>query len=95
MPVYWQRQFAIDEDAHDAPRIQRLIRAQRPLLGTAMIGLPGLSVPTGLSAGLPTGVQRVSARFREDLVLRTVQLIAAAGRFLALAHLAQQSTPGH
>ena len=42
MRVCWQRQFAIDEDTHDALGMHRLIRAQSPLLGTAMMGLPGL-----------------------------------------------------
>ena len=95
MPVCWQRQFAIDEDTHDAPPMQRLMRAQSQLLGTAMMGLPGLSAPTGLSGGLPTGVQRVSARFRKDVVLRVGQLIAAAAGFSALAHLSPQAAPGH
>ena len=88
MPVCWQRQFAIDEDTHDAARMQRLIRAQSPLLGTAMMGLPGLSVPTGMAGGLPTGVQLVGWRFREDLLLRAAEIIEQAAGFSALQHLA-------
>ena len=53
-------------------------------MGTAMMGLPGLAVPTGMSAGLPTGVQLVSWKFREDLILQAGELIEAAAGFSAL-----------
>ena len=68
------------------------MRAQSPLLGTAMMGLPGLSVPTGLAGGLPTGVQLVSGRFREDLILRAGEIIERAARFSALDRLTGRST---
>ena len=88
MPNSWQRQFPIDADIGAPQDLQPLIAAQSPLLGTAMLGLPGLSVPTGLSRGLPTGVQLVTARFREDLALRAGEWVEAAAGFSALEHLA-------
>ena len=88
MPNSWQRQFPIDADIGAPQDLQPLIAAQSPLLGTAMLGLPGLSVPTGVSRGLPTGVQLVTARFREDLALRAGEWIEAAAGFSALEHLA-------
>ena len=88
MPNSWQRQFAIDDDTHALARLNQLVAAQSPLLGTAMMGLPGLAVPTGLVGGLPTGVQLVSGRFREDLVLRAGEVIERAARFSALDTLA-------
>ena len=91
MPNSWQRQFAIDADIGSADQVDRLVRAQSPLLGTAMMGLPGLSVPTGLVQGLPTGVQLVAGRFREDQALRAGEIIEAAARFNALDHLLGQS----
>ena len=91
MPNSWQRQFAIDADLGTADQVDRLVRAQSPLLGTAMMGLPGLSVPTGLVQGLPTGVQLVAGRFREDQALRAGEIIEAAARFNALDHLLGQS----
>ena len=90
MPNSWQRQFAIDADLGPPAQVDALVRAQSPLLGTAMMGLPGLSVPTGLAGGLPTGVQLVSGRFREDRVLRAGEIIERAAHFSALDHLSSQ-----
>ena len=87
MPNSWQRQFAVDADLGPAAQVDALVRAQSPLLGTAMMGLPGLAVPTGLAGGLPTGVQLVSGRFREDRVLRAGEIIERAANFNALDHL--------
>jgi amidase len=84
MPVSWQRPFPIDADVGPPEQVARLLSAQSPLLGTAMMGLPGLCVPTGLSGALPTGVQLVAARFREDRCLAAGALIESAARFSAL-----------
>ncbi|MBK9136045.1 MAG: amidase [Betaproteobacteria bacterium] len=88
MPVSWQRQFAIDADVGEPERVHRLLAAQSPLLGTAMMGLPGLSVPTGMAGALPAGVQIVATRFREDRCLAVGELVEAAARFSALDLLA-------
>ena len=87
MPNSWQKQFAIDADKGGDAAVKKLLAAQSPLLATAMLGLPGLSVPTGVVDGLPTGVQLVSGKFREDLLLRAGEMIEAAASFFALAHL--------
>jgi amidase len=84
MPNSWEKQFPVDEDGRGVKRIEQILRAQSPLLCTAMLGLPGLSVPTGLRDGLPQGVQLVSARFREDRVLRAGEVIEQAARFNVL-----------
>ena len=88
MPNSWQRQFPIDADVGTPEQVLRLVAAQSPLLGTAMMGLPGLSVPTGLVDGLPTGVQLCAARFREDLALRAGAIVERAAGFSALDLLA-------
>ena len=87
MPNSWQRPFAVDSDRVSVERMNAIIAAQSPLLGTAMMGLPGLSVPTWMDGGLPTGVQLVATRFREDLLLRTGGSIEAAAGFSVLDHL--------
>jgi amidase len=88
MPNSWQRQFPIDADLAGPAAVADLLRAQSPLLGTAMMGLPGLAVPTGMAGTLPSGVQLVSARFREDLLLRAGEIIEQAAGFSALERLA-------
>lgn len=88
MPNSWERQLPVDDDQRSADRVREILLAQSPLLGTAVLGLPGLSVPTGLDAGLPTGVQLVAGRFREDQLLRAGEVIEARAAFRALDHLA-------
>ncbi len=87
MPVSTQRAFAIDADTQGPERMTELLAAQSPLLSTAMLGLPGLAVPTGLADGLPMGVQLVANRFREDLLLHAGQIIEDAARFDVMAAL--------
>lgn len=80
----WERQFPIDDDQRSQQRVEQILAAQAPLLSTAMLGLPGLAVPTGMAAGLPVGVQLISGRFREDLILRAGALVERAANFSAL-----------
>ena len=87
MPNSWERQFAIDEDQRSAERTAQIFLAQAPMLGTATLGLPGLSVPTGVVDGLPVGVQLVATRFREDRLLAAGEVIEQAAKFSALDHL--------
>lgn len=87
MPNSWERQFAIDEDQRSSERTAQIFLAQAPMLGTAVLGLPGLSVPTGLVDGLPVGVQLVTTKFREDRLLAAGEVIEQAAKFSALDHL--------
>jgi amidase len=88
LPVSWRRPFAIDEDQHDVQHMNAVIAAQSPLLATALLGLPGLALPTGLVNGLPTGVQLAGGRWREELLLRAGEVIERALGFSAIDHLA-------
>ena len=82
MPVSLQRPFPIDEDVRTPERLEQVIAAQAPLLATALLGLPGLSVPTGIVDGVPMGVQLCATRCREDLCLLAGEAVErAAGRF--------------
>ena len=49
-----------------------------------MMGLPGLSVPTGVVDGLPIGVQLVATRFREDRLLSAGEVIERAAGYSVL-----------
>lgn len=88
MPNSWERQFPIDDDQRSPERVAQILLAQSPMLSTAVLGLPGLSVPTGLVGGLPTGVQLVANRFREDRLLAAGEVVERAAGFSALDHLA-------
>jgi amidase len=87
MPNSWERQFPIDDDQRSAERTAQILLAQAPLLSTATLGLPGLSVPTGVMNGLPVGVQIVSTKFREDRMLAAGEVIERAAGFSALDYL--------
>ena len=85
MPNSWQPPVPVDEDIHSVERLRALTDAQGPLLCTAMMGLPGLSLPTGLTGGKPMGVQLTAWRYREDLCLAAGEVVerALAGPTLA------------
>lgn len=88
MPNSWERQFPVDDDQRSAERVREILHAQAPMLSTAVLGLPGLSVPTGVVEGLPVGVQLVATRFREDRLLAAGEVIERAAGFSALERLA-------
>ena len=73
MPVSWRAPFAIDEDQRDSDTIHAIFEAQSPLLATAMLGTPGLSVP--LPGKQPMGVQLMAEPFREDLCFSAAEAI--------------------
>jgi aspartyl-tRNA(Asn)/glutamyl-tRNA(Gln) amidotransferase subunit A len=43
-----------------------------------MAGLPGLSIPCGLSEGLPVGLQLIGPQFSENLLFRTAYALEHA-----------------
>jgi amidase len=87
MPNSWERQFPIDDDQRYPERTAQILLAQAPMLSTATLGLPGLSVPTGVVNGLPVGVQIVSTKFREDRMLAAGEVIEQAAKFSAVEYL--------
>ena len=48
-------------------------------LGLPLMGLPGLTVSTGLVGHTPVGVHLLAGRFREDLLFAAGAAIEAAG----------------
>ena len=87
LPNSWERPFPVDDDLRSPERTAQILLAQAPMLGPATLGLPGLSVPTGVVDGLPVGVQLVATRFREDRLLAAGEAIEQAARFSALEWL--------
>jgi len=79
MPVSGELPFPDELDMRDEAAYRRVWEAQIPLMGTAFVGVPGVSVATGVEDGVPVGVQVVAGRFREDLCLDAAADIEADG----------------
>ncbi len=79
MPVSYDLPYRVGFDLTDAPTTARVLEAQGPMMAISVLGLPGLSVPVGLAGGIPTGVQVVAGRFREDLIFDAAEVIEAHG----------------
>jgi amidase len=79
MPVSGELPFADQLDLRDADSWARVWRAQVPMIGTPFMGLPGLTVSTGMVGRTPVGVQLVAGRYREDLCLAAGEAIEAGG----------------
>jgi amidase len=79
MPVSAELPFPDDLDRRDDASFARVWRAQLTQIAIPFMGLPGLTVSTGLVGRIPVGVQVVSGRFREDLCLLAGEAIEAGG----------------
>jgi amidase len=79
MPVSAVLPFPDGLDLRDDASFARVWRAQLPQIAIPFIGLPALTVSTGLVGRVPVGVQLVSSRYREDLCLLAGEAIEAGG----------------
>jgi amidase len=79
MPVSGELPFPDGLDRRDEASFARVWRAQLTQIAIPFMGLPGLTVSTGLVGRVPVGVQVVSGRFREDLCLLAGEAIEAGG----------------
>ncbi len=79
MPVSGELPFPDQLDLKDDASFARVWRAQMPQVGIPFMGLPGLTVSTGLVGSVPVGVQIVAGRYREDLCLLAGEAIEAGG----------------
>jgi amidase len=79
MPVSAELPFPDGFDMRDEASFARVWRAQVPQIAIPFLGLPALTVSTGLVGRVPVGVQVVSTRFREDLCLLAGEAIEAGG----------------
>jgi amidase len=79
MPVSGELPFPDQLDMQGQESFDRVWAAQMPQIGIPFMGLPALSVATGLVGRAPTGVQIVAGRYREDLCLLAGEAIEAGG----------------
>ncbi len=79
MPVSTELPFADGLDLEGDAAFARVWEAQTTQLAIPVLGLPALTVSTGLVHGVPVGVQIVAGRFREDLCLAAGAAIEAGG----------------
>jgi amidase len=79
MPVSGELPFADQLDRKDDASFARVWHAQLTQIAIPFMGLPGLTVSTGLVGPAPVGVQVVAGRYREDLCLAAGEAIEAGG----------------
>jgi amidase len=79
IPVSGELPFPDQLDRKDDASFARVWEAQTPQIAIPFMGLPGLTVSTGLVGRVPVGVQVVSGRFREDLCFAAGEAIEAGG----------------
>jgi amidase len=82
LPVSAEQAFEQDADIVSFDSMRRVMAAQASMMAIPVLGFPALSVPTGVSDGLPVGVQLLGRRFGEDDILDAAEVIEArAGTF--------------
>jgi amidase len=79
IPVSAELPFPDQLDMRDEASFSRVWQAQLTQIAIPFMGLPGLTVTTGLVGRIPVGVQVVAGRFREDLCLSAGEAIEAFG----------------
>jgi amidase len=79
MPVSGELPFPDQLDRKDEASFARVWHAQLTQIAIPFMGLPGLTVSTGLVGRAPVGVQVVAGRYREDLCLAAGEAIEAGG----------------
>ena len=74
-PVWTQPPFEHGFDIRDQESAMKVVELFRFVLPANLMGLPAACVPTGVSNGLPTGVQVMGSLYREDLCLDAAEAI--------------------
>jgi len=79
VPVSAELPFPDGLDLQGDTALQRVLAAQLVQTGLPLMGLPGLTVSTGMAGTAPVGVQVIAGRYREDLCLMAGAAIEAGG----------------
>ena len=82
-PVSQVPPFLQLEDLKGTERVKQMLDEQSMLYAINLLGLPSAAVPTGLSGGVPMGVQIIGQRFREDLCLDAAEAVERTTGILA------------
>jgi amidase len=61
------------------------MEAQLTQRGLPAMGLPGLAVSTGITDGVPCGVQLVAGRYQENILFAAAAEIEVRGAEIAIA----------
>ena len=78
-PVSAELPFKDGVDLGGQAAFDAVWRAQLVQTGLPLMGLPGLTVSTGMAGTAPVGVQLIAGRYREDLCLLAGEAIEAGG----------------
>jgi amidase len=79
IPVSGELAFPDNLDMQGEAGFRRVWEAQLLMRGLPTIGLPGLTVSTGMVGKSPVGVQIIAGRYREDLCFLAGEAIEARG----------------
>ena len=79
VPVSAELPFPDDLDLQGPAAMARVWEAQLTQTALPLLGLPGLTVATGMAGDAPVGVQLIAGRYREDLLLLAGEAIEAGG----------------
>lgn len=86
-PVSGELPFVDGLDMQGPEAFARVLEAQLTQTGLPLMGMPGLVVSTGLVGTAPVGVQLISGRYREDLLLAAGAAIEAGGAGITVAEV--------
>ena len=76
-PTSWRKPLPIGADQKGVESMRQIFEAHTPLFVPPLLGLPGLSVPTGTINGLPMGVHLIAGRYEEERLLVAGEVIEA------------------
>jgi len=79
IPVCGELPLPYDFDLRDEASLLHAWKIQMPQVGLPFVGMPAMTVTTGLVGTVPVGVQLVAGRYREDLCLLAGEAIEAGG----------------
>lgn len=81
-PVSAEQAFKQNIDIESVASNRHLMEVQWPMMAVPLLGFPAISVPVSVFEGLPTGVQLVGRRFREDTLFDAAEVIEAHASIL-------------